>query len=268
MQHPRRTHHRLLESSVEFPWAYWSNLIFQSTKIASRTWTSFGSRKKTRTGQRYNKAPSCMNNSAPDFTRSVRMIVSTCCLSGVRYSKSQPEKRAGLGSPQCRRSSQIAPSITWQASCKFKSSRKQPMRWVIPAWSSKIAFTWDRNDPKSGLASPNHEANMSGLILGCMKLNLANQYSFMLLISFSIFQDLQHISEKEGKHMRTFASLQARNLQHFATYNLSCTISVKISWFLHHFWWLLSLLAKIGYFSPIFSHNFIGIIAGNSCGKF
>ena len=37
------------------------------------------------------------------------------------------------------------------------------------SFSRSFSPTWDRNDPKSGLVSPNHTANLSGLVLGCIE---------------------------------------------------------------------------------------------------
>ena len=39
------------------------------------------------------------------------------------------------------------------------------------------------NDPKSGLASPNHTANLSGLVLGCIETEFCKSNLFWLLLS-------------------------------------------------------------------------------------
>ena len=43
------------------------------------------------------------------------------------------------------------------------------------AFQGECSWTLDRTDPKSGIASPNYAANLSGLVLGSIEADLANK---------------------------------------------------------------------------------------------
>ena len=77
-----------------------------------------------------------------------------------------------------------SPGISGIWGFPFYHSRARRSAWIV------CAFARDRNDPKTGLASPNLTANSSGFVLGYI-----DELSIFLQVTTHVryFRDLQHL---------------------------------------------------------------------------